>query len=425
MSGMLPPRIRVDTHFCGRGERTSPRDPNIYAYGVTKVQGMRPHQQDRHHVFHATDENGVHVCSFFCVFDGHGGHRASDYCVSHLCDNIMDQLGVSRSGNVPPNVAAICRALRLGFLKTDHDFLTEERRRHGVQNHAAAPAVRQSQRGTIPPSLDEREPIAPSITSTMRAVGGGVTDAPRDRIPDARGLIPGATGHAADVSAVDGNGASVTCKSLDGTTAVVLLAWPSHRRIFVAHVGDSRVVLVRMRNNDTRAEPARRCTAAASTSTFNVVQLTREHKPTEHSEALRIHAAGGMVRDGRVQGILAMSRAIGNATLKPYVSAAPDINIIELPACGGVSVANSAATAEASISCLPSSLAIIGTDGLWDVVSNGQAAAIVVAALDRGLGLENAVEQLICAAGGKACEDNATALVVNFASRGLLRDIYF
>jgi len=141
---------------------------------------------------------------------------------------------------------------------------------------------------------------------------------------------------------------------------------------------------------------------------LNVIQLTREHKPTEHSEALRIRAVGGTVRDGRVQGILAMSRAVGNATLKPFVSAEPDI--IELSVCADVT--NDVYTS----STLQYSLAIIGTDGLWDVVSNGQAAAIVVAAVERGLTLEEAVEQLVCAAGGKACEDNATALVVFFAN---------
>ena len=90
------------------------------------------------------------------------------------------------------------------------------------------------------------------------------------------------------------------------------------------------------------------------------------------------------------------------APVKPFISAEPDI--LELP-CRGKDRKDGSAGFHYSF-------AIIGTDGLWDVVSNGQAAAIVVAAIERGLTLEQAAEQLICAAGGKACEDNATALVV-------------
>ena len=339
-------KLRVDTNVGGGSNGIEPRDPNVFLHGVTKVQGMRPHQQDRHRVFHATNEAGSHLCSFYCVFDGHGGHRASDYCVDHLCENIIDSIG---KGPLP-TVSAIRTALRVGFLKTDRDFMAAERRRQGGR-----------------------------VKNTGRE--GGINAA--------------------------------ACASLDGTTAVVLLSWPAHRRIFVAHVGDSRAVLARVQKHATAVPLAPfpgsmpRISRGAAT-TFSVVQLTREHKPMDCFEALRIRRAGGAVIEGRVQGILAMSRAIGNAILKPLISPEPDI--IEFAA--GI---RSDASDNARVrGVLRYSIAILGTDGLWDVVSNGQAAAIVVAAIERGLTLENAVEQLICAAGGKACEDNATALVVCF-----------
>ncbi|KAJ6971145.1 hypothetical protein NC653_035426 [Populus alba x Populus x berolinensis] len=80
---------------------------------------------------------------------------------------------------------------------------------------------------------------------------------------------------------------------LGGSTAVVAVLTPEH--IIVANCGDSRAVLSR----GGRAIP-----------------LSVDHKPDRQDELARIEAAGGRViyLDGaRVEGILAMSRAIGSA----------------------------------------------------------------------------------------------------------------
>lgn len=64
------------------------------------------------------------------------------------------------------------------------------------------------------------------------------------------------------------------------------------------------------------------------------VDLSRDHKPDLPAERSRVIAAGHMVEDGRVDGIIAISRAIGdweykNANIEPEkmaVSAFPDIS---------------------------------------------------------------------------------------------------
>ena len=43
-----------------------------------------------------------------------------------------------------------------------------------------------------------------------------------------------------------------------------------------------------------------------------VTELSHDHKPDDAGEMKRIKAAGGFVDDGRVQGIIAVSRAIGD-----------------------------------------------------------------------------------------------------------------
>uniref|UniRef100_A0A2P2MHS4 PPM-type phosphatase domain-containing protein n=1 Tax=Rhizophora mucronata TaxID=61149 RepID=A0A2P2MHS4_RHIMU len=80
--------------------------------------------------------------------------------------------------------------------------------------------------------------------------------------------------------------------SFGGTTAVVALLTPEH--IVVANCGDSRAVLCRG---------------------GKAVPLSVDHKPDRPDEHARITAAGGRViflNGARVEGILAMSRAIGN-----------------------------------------------------------------------------------------------------------------
>ncbi|KAI3721224.1 hypothetical protein L2E82_32230 [Cichorium intybus] len=121
-----------------------------------------------------------------------------------------------------------------------------------------------------------------------------------------------------------------------GSTAVVAVVTPE--RIVVSNCGDSRAVLCR---NGV------------------AIPLSVDHKPDRPDELERIEEAGGRVIywDGaRVLGVLAMSRAIGDNYLKPYVIPEPEVTVTER-------------TAEDE--CL-----ILASDGLWDVVSNDVACSV-------------------------------------------------
>ncbi|KAK7276308.1 hypothetical protein RIF29_17447 [Crotalaria pallida] len=122
-----------------------------------------------------------------------------------------------------------------------------------------------------------------------------------------------------------------------GSTAVTAILTPE--KIVVSNCGDSRAVLCR---NGV------------------AIPLSSDHKPDRPDELLRVEAAGGRVIywDGaRVLGVLAMSRAIGDNYLKPYVISEPEVTVTER---------------SDEDECL-----ILASDGLWDVVSNETACGVV------------------------------------------------
>ncbi|KAJ4875171.1 putative protein phosphatase 2C 78 [Raphanus sativus] len=122
-----------------------------------------------------------------------------------------------------------------------------------------------------------------------------------------------------------------------GSTAVVSILTP--KKIVVANCGDSRAVLCR---------------------NGKAIPLSSDHKPDRPDELDRIQAAGGRVIywDGpRVLGVLAMSRAIGDNYLKPYVISKPEVTVTDR--------------------VKEDEFLILASDGLWDVVSNETACNVV------------------------------------------------
>ncbi|OAP19077.1 hypothetical protein AXX17_AT1G39960 [Arabidopsis thaliana] len=157
-------------------------------------------------------------------------------------------------------------------------------------------------------------------------------------------------------------------KNAGSTAATALLIGD---KLIVANVGDSRVVASR---------------------NGSAVPLSDDHKPDRSDERQRIEDAGGFIiwaGTWRVGGILAVSRAFGDKQLKPYVIAEPEIQ-------------------EEDISTLE--FIVVASDGLWNVLSNKDAVAIVRDISDA----ETAARKLVQEGYARGSCDNITCIVVRF-----------
>eukprot|EP01086_Lenisia_limosa_P005732 TRINITY_DN2310_c0_g1_i1.p1 TRINITY_DN2310_c0_g1~~TRINITY_DN2310_c0_g1_i1.p1 ORF type:complete len:922 (-),score=64.78 TRINITY_DN2310_c0_g1_i1:19-2784(-) len=153
-----------------------------------------------------------------------------------------------------------------------------------------------------------------------------------------------------------------------GSTAASLLMIDDN--MYFSNTGDARSVI-------SRQKKAFRC--------------SYDHKPTNIEEEQRIKMLGGFVtEEGRVNGILAVSRSIGDFMLSPYVCPEPYINTM--------------------VKTNDDEFVIIACDGVWDVMSDQQAVDIVHSVDDPAL----AALKLRDIAYSYGSMDNITAMVIKF-----------
>ncbi|KAK6944917.1 PPM-type phosphatase-like domain [Dillenia turbinata] len=171
-----------------------------------------------------------------------------------------------------------------------------------------------------------------------------------------------------------------------GSTAVVVVL--SGCQIITSNCGDSRAVLCR--GNQT-------------------IPLTVDQKPDREDELKRIEGEGGKVinwNGARVFGVLAMSRAIGDRYLRPWIVPVPEITFMRR---------------SDEDECL-----ILASDGLWDVMSNEEVGEVARRLLRRRRRIVEADEispaQVVAdnltelAYGRNSC-DNISVIVVDLKSK--------
>ncbi|XP_072200395.1 integrin-linked kinase-associated serine/threonine phosphatase 2C [Excalfactoria chinensis] len=204
---------------------------------VAERKGEREDMQDAHVILNDITEecqplpSQVTRVSYFAVFDGHGGVRASKFAAQNLHLNLIKKFP---KGEVVSVEKTVKRCLLDTFKHTDEEFLK--------QASSQKPAWK------------------------------------------------------------------------DGSTATCVLAVDN--TLYIANLGDSRAILCRY-NEESQKHAA--------------LSLSKEHNPTQYEERMRIQKAGGNVRDGRVLGVLEVSRSIGDGQYKRCgVISVPDIKRCQL-----------------------------------------------------------------------------------------------
>ena len=124
-----------------------------------------------------------------------------------------------------------------------------------------------------------------------------------------------------------------------------------------------------------------------------VVQLSVDHKPDNPKEKNRIYKYGGFVHNSRLNGILAMSRSMGDINLKKKgLTYYPDIISGDMDKIRYF---------------------VIASDGLYDVMSNYDIINFIQFCLQSGIKKNNIVKKLVkYSIIKKGSSDNVSAIIV-------------
>ena len=143
--------------------------------------------------------------------------------------------------------------------------------------------------------------------------------------------------------------------------------------LYAANAGDARAVLsVTTKDGDLIAQ-----------------RLTKDHTPTTPREIDRIRRSGGSVFNGRVNGSLAVSRALGDHGLKASgVTGVPHQSVVSLNK--------------------GHKFVIIACDGLWDVMTDLEAVRMVTKIRDP----KSMAKKLVEAAMKRMTTDNVSVMCV-------------
>jgi serine/threonine protein phosphatase PrpC len=330
-------------------------DPLLGGFPVStcSVQGFRSYMEDE---FIVTKD----LCA---VFDGHGGQAVSRYLRQNLYANLQAALPAATTPSQQTGAATNA---------SDTQYVSGEAKDSAASSGiSSADTDSTSAASKVPPTVQDYE-------DAMRTALDKV-DREVQRI--VHWSYQGSTAVAAWIheeksSSTEGNGSQPS---------------PPQHTIITANVGDSRAILSR---------------------NASAIDLTRDHKPNDPIEEERIEARGGYVAwcgdtdtqgnpiEGsgiyRVNGNLALSRAIGDRSERPAVCAEPEISVTTI-------------TPE-------DEFLVLATDGLWDVMSSSDVVAFIHALLEAAADDETEKEFIASSVVEEALRrgtwDNITVIIV-------------
>ncbi|KAJ7783183.1 phosphatase 2C-like domain-containing protein [Mycena metata] len=350
-----------------------------YQVGISEDKGTRRTMEDAHSF--VVDFGGVRGQGFFAVFDGHAGKHAAEWCGAHFHEYLLSSMKRLHSMPIPDvlnqtfhdvdeSLSRMCEE-SAGKIHSGCTAVTAFLRVEDADGHQSfLPASRQdnddigslsSSESVGTPSGDEgsskkkarRSLTGSRIRNAFKSLASPSSSSPKTGSPKA---TPRSQSPSSGKSTAEG-------------ATITIPPSAARRVLYSANAGDARGVL---------------CRAGKA------VRLTYDHKGSDKQEAKRITDAGGFVMSGRVNGVLAVTRSLGDSSMKEFVVGAPYTTETEL--------------------CDEDEFLILACDGLWDVTSDQTAVDLIREVEDAQV----ASQMLLKDAMANHTSDNVTVLVVRF-----------
>ena len=314
---------------------------------------------------------------YFAIFDGHAGTFAADWCGKKLHIILEDMIRKN------PNTA-IPELLDQTFTNVDAQLEKLPLKNSGTT--AVTAILRWEDRIPNAQSATGSTAIAPATLAAVKAseesaqsedTGVDLNKTSSQQASQADGVAIAAVGSA---------------QSGEDTHAKLKSSASRHRVLYTANVGDARIVLCR---------------------NGKALRLSYDHKGSDENEGKRIANAGGLILNNRVNGVLAVTRALGDAYMKdlvtghPYTTETviqPDVDEFMILACDGVSAT------------LFRPMIISNQTQLWDVCSDQEAVDLVRNLVDP----TTAAKELVDHALARFSTDNLSCMIVRFNKSALL-----
>ncbi|KAF8629677.1 hypothetical protein AX17_005613 [Amanita inopinata Kibby_2008] len=304
---------------------------------------------------------------FFAVFDGHAGKHAAEWCGSHFHEYLLSCIHASP-------MTSISNILNESFHKVDKR-LSKMCEESDGKIHSGCTAVtaflrvededgHQSFLG-----LSKNLLIQQNLRDAKENIINSDSNSAEEQNFDDRRNSASVEKQASLTSSQSHSQVSMPRDSRGEGVSVTIPPANTRRVLYSANAGDARGVL---------------CRAGKA------IRLTYDHKGSDKQEAKRIVDSGGFVMSGRVNGVLAVTRSLGDSSMKEFVVGAPYTTQTEL--------------------CDEDELLILACDGLWDVVGDQNAVELVRDVEDA----QEASEMLLKHALTHHTTDNVTVLVVRF-----------
>lgn len=290
---------------------------------------------------------GVDGQGYFAVFDGHAGKHAAEWCGQWFHEYLLHELINS------PRTTPVPDLLNSTFHIVDTKLSQVAAK---VGTHSGCTAVT----AFLRLEYQNGEPVGPVGAGTSEKAVSRVDPHDIDDQPWKQEAIALSEARNSTQKASDQRKSSME-ESRQSKGGV-------KRTLYTANVGDARAVICR----GTKA-----------------VRLTYDHKGSDQQEAQRITDAGGYVMNNRVNGVLAVTRSLGDSSMKEFVVGSPY-------------------TTETTLGPDDQFL-IIACDGLWDVCEDQDAVNLILDVKDP----QEASRILLDHALSQFSTDNLSVMVVS------------